>query len=173
MGSSTQGQSGSYFNRRASYDDSQEQFTEEVAQDIGERLTRVGLPQLSGHEQIQLVDIVECVGLVEKQRRSLDENGARYMLFFRQHALRKGRTDEISMSWREISWAYHSTSQDILVDFVTRQHHGGLLWQHARESGMFMWLTDNAAVVGSSHPRSHDIMLTSLVESPVRSHCSQ
>lgn len=144
---STRSEQGSYFNRRLSYDDSEEKFSEEVAQDISERLTKVGLPQLSGHEQIQLVDIVECVGLVEKQRRSLDENGARFMLFFRQHSLRKGRTDEISMSWREINWAYHSTSQDILVDFVSRQHHGKLVWEHARESGMFMWLMDNAAVV--------------------------
>ncbi|KAB5528187.1 RAVE protein 1 C terminal-domain-containing protein [Coniochaeta sp. 2T2.1] len=143
---SGQTEPGSYFNRRMSYDDSEERFSEEVAQNIGERLTNVGLPQLSGHEQMQLVDIVECVGLVEKQRRSLDENGARFMLFFRQHALRKGRADEISMSWREINWAYHSTSQDILVDFVSRQHHGKMGWEHARESGMFMWLTDNAAV---------------------------
>lgn len=147
MGNHGQHESGSYFNSRVSYDEGAEQFSEEVAQDISERLTKVGLPQLSGHEQIQLVDIVECVGLVEKQRRSLDENGARFMLFFRQHALRRGRTDEISMSWREINWAYHSTSQDILVDFVSRQHHGSLVWEHARESGMFMWLTDNAAVV--------------------------
>lgn len=143
---------GSYFNRRMSHDDGEEAFTEEIAQQINERLTRVGLPQLSGHEQIQLVDIVECVGLVEKQRRSLDENGARFMLFFRQHALRKRRTNEVYMSWREINWAYHSTSQDILVDFVSRQHHGTLLWEHARESGMFMWLTDSAAVVCRANP---------------------
>ena len=143
---------GSYFNRRMSHDDGEEAFTEEIAQRINERLTRVGLPQLSGHEQIQLVDIVECVGLVEKQRRSLDENGARFMLFFRQHALRKRRTNEVYMSWREINWAYHSTSQDILVDFVSRQHHGTLLWEHARESGMFMWLTDSSAVVCRAGP---------------------
>lgn len=93
------------------------------------------------------MDIVECAGLVEKQRRSMDENGARYMLFFRQHALRKGRTNEIHMGWRETNWAFHSTSQDILIDFVSRQHHGSLLWEDARESGMFMWLTDNSAVV--------------------------
>ena len=111
------------------------------------RLTKVGLSQLSGHEQIQLADIIECIGLVEKHRRSLDENGARFMLFFRQHALRKGRTHEISMSWREIVWAYHSTSQDILVDFATRQYHGSLLWENARESGMFMWLDDSSALV--------------------------
>lgn len=125
-----------------------------MAQAICEKLTKVALPQLSGHEQIQLVDIIECVGLVETQRRSIDENGARFMLFFRQHALRKGRTSEIHMSWREITWAYHSTSQDILVDFVSRQHHGKLTWESARESGVFMWLTDAAAVVSLQYPSS-------------------
>ncbi len=138
---------GQYLARRMSYDEGDAPFDEEVAAEINERLTRVGIPQLSGHEQIQLVDIVECVGLVEKQRRSLDENGARFMLFFRQHALRKGRTNEIHMGWREINWAYHSTSQDVLVDFVTKQSHGRMLWEHARESGIFMWLADNTAVV--------------------------
>ncbi|KAK3315252.1 RAVE protein 1 C terminal-domain-containing protein [Apodospora peruviana] len=139
-------EAGEYFSRRMSYDDENEAFSEEIAAAISEKLTKVGLQQLSGHEQFQLVDIVECVGLVEKQRRSLDENGARFMLFFRQHALRKGRTNEIHMSWREINWAYHSSSQDILQDFVSRQHHGRMLWADARESGMFMWLTDSAAV---------------------------
>ncbi len=114
---------------------------------ICDKLTRIALPQLSGHEQMQLVDIIECLGLVETQRRSMDENGARFMIFYRQHALRKGRTNEMHMSWREINWAYHSSSQDILVDFVSRQHHGSLLWETARESGMFMWLTDISAVV--------------------------
>ena len=124
-------------------------FTEDTAESIREKLTVIALPHLSGHEQIQLVDIVECAGLVEKHRRSMDENGSRFMLFFRQHALRKGRTSEIHMSWREINWAYHSTSQDILVDFVTKQYHGSVLWEHARESGMFMWLADNSAVVSN------------------------
>ncbi|KAK4166197.1 regulator of V-ATPase in vacuolar membrane protein 1 [Cladorrhinum sp. PSN259] len=143
---STTKASGEYLNRRMSYDEGDEVFSEEVASDISERLTRISISQLSGHEQIQLVDIVECVGLVEKQRRSLDENGARFMLFFRQHALRKGRTNEIYLSWREITWAYHSTSQDVLVDFVTKQNHGRMLWEGAKESGIFMWLGDSAAV---------------------------
>jgi len=147
---STNKDPGQYLERRELYDEGDGPFSEEVAADINERLTRVDIAQLSGHEQIQLVDIVECVGMVEKQRRSLDENGARFMLFFRQHALRKGRTSEIHMGWREINWAYHSTSQDVLVDFVTRQSHGRMLWETARESGVFMWLADNAAVVSYS-----------------------
>ena len=115
---------------------------------INERLMKLTLSQLSGHEQIQLADMIECLGLVEKHRRSMDENGARFMLFFRQQALRKGRTSEIHLSWREINWAYHSGSQDILADFVTRQYHGTMLWKDARESGMFMWLTDRGTLVG-------------------------
>ncbi|GAW22071.1 hypothetical protein ANO14919_116060 [Xylariales sp. No.14919] len=135
-----------YITRRASFDDEDETFTEELALSICEKLQSIPLPQLSGHEQIQLVDIVECAGVVEKHRRSLDENGARFMVFFRQHALRKGRVNEIHMSWREINWAYHSTSQDILMDFVSRNYHGTMLWENARESGIFMWLTDTNAV---------------------------
>ncbi|KAI1825066.1 RAVE protein 1 C terminal-domain-containing protein [Xylaria intraflava] len=142
----TNGNDDPYAARGASFDDTDENFTEEIASSICEKLQKIPMPQLSGYEQIQLVDIVECAGVVEKQRRSLDENGARFMVFFRQHALRKGRVNEIHMSWREINWAYHSTSQDILVDFVSRSHHGTMLWANARESGMFMWLTDASAV---------------------------
>ncbi|KAK3371547.1 RAVE protein 1 C terminal-domain-containing protein [Lasiosphaeria ovina] len=144
-----------------------ETFSEELAGVISEKLTRVGIPQLSGHEQIQLVDIVECVGLVEKQRRSLDENGARFTLFFRQHALRKGRTNEIHLSWREINWAYHSGSQDILLDFVARQHHGRMLWEDARESGIFMWLTDGAAVRAQFEAIARNEYTKSEVKNPV------
>jgi hypothetical protein len=137
----------SYFGDRTMPDDDDEVFSEAVAQTINEKLMNIALPQMSGHEQIQLVDMIECIGMVEKHRRSMDENGARFMIYYRQHSLRKRRTNEVTMSWREINWAYHSTSQDMLTDFVARQHQGGLLWEHARESGMFMWLTDNAAVV--------------------------
>ncbi|KAK5997385.1 Regulator of V-ATPase in vacuolar membrane protein 1 [Cladobotryum mycophilum] len=131
----------SYLDRNCDGED-EDIFTEDIAALINEKLTKLGIPQLSGHEQIQLVDMIECVALVERQRRSMDENGARFMLFFRQHALRKGRANEIQLSWREINWAYHSNSQDILIDFVSRQNHGSMLWEHARESGIFMWLTD-------------------------------
>jgi len=77
----------------------------------------------------------------------MDDNAARYMLFFRQHALHRGRSKEIPLSWREINWAFHSNSQDILVDMVAHQSHGKVLWENARESGMFMWMTDSNALV--------------------------
>jgi hypothetical protein len=126
--------------------------TESVASTMIEKLAKVAIPQLSGQEQIHLADIVECMAMMEKQRRSMDDNAARYMLFFRQHALRKGRANEVNLSWREINWAYHSNSQDILTDMVSHQFHSRVLWENARESGMFMWLSDVSTLVSWSHP---------------------
>lgn len=122
-------------------------ITESLAADMIEKLSQIKISQLSGQEQIQLADIVECVSIVEKQRRSMDDNGARFLLFFRQHALRKGHGREVNLSWREINWAYHSSSQDILSAAVARQFQSRMLWEHARECGMFMWLTDLSALV--------------------------
>src|SRR5258706_12130895 len=99
-----------------SFGEDTDTLTESIAAALNEKLTHVAIPQLSGQLQIQLADVVECVAIVEKQRRSMDENAARFMLFFRQHALRKGRANEVNISWREINWAFHSNSQDILAD---------------------------------------------------------
>jgi hypothetical protein len=125
--------------------------TENIALILNENLTRVALPQLSSQEQFRLVDTIECVATVEKHRRSMDDNAARYLLFFRQHMLRRtqGVAYKDTVSWREIVWAFHSGSQDILTDLVSRQFNGKMTWKAARESGIFMWLTDLRALVRS------------------------
>ena len=150
-----------------------ETVTEGVASAINEKLTKIALPQLSRQEQIHLADIVECVAIVEKQRRSMDDNAARFMLSFRQHVLRRGRANEVLLSWREINWAYHSNSQDILVDMISHQFHGKVLWEHARESGMFMWMTDSGALVRGYLESPSTNPTDSCVESSVRDHCSE
>lgn len=122
---------------------------EKTAAILNENLAHIALPQLSSHEQFRLVDTIECVATVEKHRRSMDVNAARYLLFFRQHMLRKsqGVANKDRVSWREIVWAFHSGSQDILTDLVSRQFNGKLTWRAARESGLFMWLSDLTSLV--------------------------
>lgn len=122
---------------------------EKAASALNECLARIALPQLSSHEQFRLADTIECVAMVDKHRRSMDDNAARYLLFFRQHMLRKiqGVANKDTVSWREIVWAYHSSSQDILTDLVSRQFSAKLTWKAARESGLFMWLSDQTSVV--------------------------
>jgi hypothetical protein len=139
---------------RSSYlDSTEEEFSsvidEKAAAALNECLARIALPQLSSHEQFRLADTIECVAMVEKHRRSMDDNAARYLLFFRQHMLRRsqGVANKDTVSWREIVWAFYSSSQDILTDLVSRQFNGKLTWKAARESGLFMWLSDPIAVV--------------------------
>ena len=132
-------------------DEEPETVTEDVASALNEQLSTRTVPFLTSREQIHLVDIIECVGTVEKHRRSLDENGSRFLLFFRQHALRMSQhSSHAPLSWREIIWAYFSGSQDILTDLVSRHFQGRMLWQHARSSGVFMWMTDLTALVSQN-----------------------
>ena len=129
-------------------------FSEDVAISLKDILTSVQVPQLSSFEQFSLADIIECVGTVEKHRRSLDSNGCRFLVFFRQHLIRNSRqamSENYPISWREIVWAYHSGSQDILADLVSRHYQGKMLWAHARESGLFMWMGNLTSLVKFNH----------------------
>lgn len=136
-------------------DDELDTVTEELATSLNENLAKLTIPQLSSHEQFYLADIVECVATAEKHRRSMDVNAMRYLLFFRQHMIRKSQlpATQVNISWREMVWAYHSGSQDILVDLVSRQFQGRMLWEHARESGMFIWMTDLTALVSNIYKK--------------------
>ncbi|OAX85370.1 hypothetical protein ACJ72_00259 [Emergomyces africanus] len=125
-------------------DDESYVVNETLGTSLNENLMRVALPQLTSAEQFRLVNIIECVATVEKHRRSMDDNAARYLLFFRQHMLRRsqGLPEQPTVSWREIVWALHSGSHEILIDLVSKQYQGKMIWEHARESGIFMWITD-------------------------------
>lgn len=129
-------------------DDDSDALTEDHAASLNEKLTKIQVFLLSSHEQFKLADTVECVATVEKHRRSIDDNAGRFLLFFRAYMLSASQREAHShISWREIAWAYHSSSQDILADLVSRHFHGRMLWKDARQSGLFMWLTDPTALV--------------------------
>ena len=124
-----------------------ETVTEDLAATFNESLLKKIIPQLSNETQLYLADTIDCVAKAEKQRRSIDENAMRYTLLFQQHIIRKRRNlKRLIITWRDIAWAYHSGSQDILVDLVSRQYHGRMLWEDAKESGIFMWMRDIAAL---------------------------
>ena len=127
-------------------DEEPETLSEEISASLKEMLTTHRVPLLSSREQFHLADMVECVGMVEKHRRSIDENGCRFLLYFRQHYLRMSQSKVESVSWREVTWAFHSDSQDILADLVSKHFQGRMLWEHAKGSGIFMWMTDLTAL---------------------------
>ena len=121
-----------------------ETVTEQIASDLSDNFARKSLPFLSRHEQLGLANLVDCVATAEKQRRSIDTNATIFTLFFRAHNLRgtQNHREARGISWREIAWAFHSGSQDILIDLVTRNYQDRVKWKQAKDSGMFMWISD-------------------------------
>ena len=131
-------------------------LTEELAMNLTEKLATLSLPHLPKHHQSRLISLVESVATAEKLKRSMDEDAMRFHIFYNQFLLFKRKSPAVRMNitCREYIWAFRSNSQDILVDLVSRQFNGRILWHQARESGMFMWMTDLTALV--SGPQLQD-----------------
>ncbi|POS86224.1 hypothetical protein EPUL_000396, partial [Erysiphe pulchra] len=118
-----------------------ETMTEAHVSFINDKLAKVSLPQLSRLEQINLIEILKCFSNVMRNRRSLDENATKYQFSFLLRNVRFGEENSL-LGWREFNWAYHSKNQDILIDTVSHQNHGKLLWKQAQENGVCMWIKD-------------------------------
>ncbi|KAL8784259.1 MAG: hypothetical protein Q9213_004081 [Squamulea squamosa] len=133
-----------YNSRHDSIDEVKDYRFEDVAASLTTNLNSLSVPHLSSQDQMHLKDMVECVSTVTTQQRSMDDNATRYLLFFRQHMIRKHQatSNHAIFTYREIVWAYHSGSQDILVDLTSRQFGGRMLWENAKECGLFMWMSD-------------------------------
>jgi len=123
-------------------------FSSALASKLGDLLNTTPIPRLTGPEQRNLKAIIECVDEVNQQRRSMDENAARFVLFFKLYSIMSFvKRATTGLSWREINWGFHSESQEILVGQVSRFYNNRILWNDARASGMFMWLKDTEAIV--------------------------
>ena len=130
-------------------DEDQDIVFEELMVSLIEHLAMLTLPHLAKSKQLQLANLIECTTVTEKYKRALDENATIYYHFFSESKARGNQAyvDQSVTSWREIAWAFHSGCQDILIDLVSRQFSGSMVWENARCSGMFSWITDLAALV--------------------------
>lgn len=122
-------------------------MTEDIAASLIESLDRATLPFLATEEQTRLAHIASSIGGLEKHRQALDEQATVYQAQLR--LLHEGPNTRASpIGWRNIAWASHSATQDVLVDLSSRVYQGKMLWTDARQCGLFMWLTDIDALVG-------------------------
>ncbi|CAG8527835.1 6325_t:CDS:10 [Diversispora eburnea] len=126
-------------------------FTEDVADFLSEQLKIISLPDLSPVEQAQLLALIDTIIQVEGQKRSLDENGVRYVLFMRRfHYLNRVTLPTTlrspGLSYRDMNWALHSDSQDLLIEYSMAASGGKFLWKDARVHGIFLWIRSNEIV---------------------------
>ncbi|MCJ1314388.1 regulator of (H+)-ATPase in vacuolar membrane [Agyrium rufum] len=126
----------------------EELLSVEMSTNLIENLDEVALPCLLQYEQKRLRDVINYFAQDYKQHKSLDSHAIKYAFAFRQHMdyIRSQQDKLQPIPWKDIIWATHSNSQDVLLDLVSRHFQGKLLWQNARQSGMFMWISDPDAL---------------------------
>ena len=95
---------------------------------------------------------------IEEQRRALDSNGLRYLIsmrvFYIYNRLLSAPTTPASrgavpsqvqkrerLRYRDMIWAFHSESQDLLLSASVAACDGGkMCWPDARALGVYIWL---------------------------------
>ncbi|KAI9344199.1 RAVE protein 1 C terminal-domain-containing protein [Zopfochytrium polystomum] len=111
---------------------------------LTDALATMRLPWLSEEDQLKLLAIMDTFVQIEPERRSLDDNGVRFVLFAKLFifARKFGKADDIpsTVSFRDVAWAFYSDSQEHLVDFLSEVSNGKPTWTDAKSLGMGFWL---------------------------------
>ena len=110
-----------------------------------------------------LATVAQATLEVEELRRSLDSCGLRYLLSIRMlvnHNRRNGMSGattpasmssgrgQTRLSFRNMVWAMHSESQDVLLNAASNCcSNGKMLWPEAKNLGVFLWLRSNETLV--------------------------
>ena len=95
----------------------------------------------------------------DEQRRALDENGLRYIISMRSFYILNQRASQKStlpprsamrerLRYRDMIWAFHSESQDLLLNSSIAACGGKLTWSEARALGIPLWLNSPETLVG-------------------------
>jgi hypothetical protein len=134
-------------------------FNENTVQDLTKRLQGPVEIQLTAHDKALLVIVVEGTYQVEQQRRALDLCGLRYLIsvellasHFRRHEPNGSSSNSAPhqhrLSFRNIVWASHSESQDMLLNASTNYcSNKKMMWDDAKALGVFLWLNSTEVIV--------------------------
>ena len=143
-------------------------LTPNLVTDLVERLDGNVYIPLSHAEKSMLATIAQATIEVERQRRSLDICGLRYLISIRmfmnlnRRAGASGTATPASgsdttrgdiphssrLSLRNIVWATHSESQEVILSAATECcSNSKMLWSDAKRLGVFLWLRSSETVV--------------------------
>ncbi|KAI7875760.1 hypothetical protein K492DRAFT_136166 [Lichtheimia hyalospora FSU 10163] len=141
--------------------------TEELIQLVKNRK----LPALSESERVHLVAMIDTFGEISSLGESLDENGARFTAllenFYHLNKVVPEEEKAPGLGSRDLVWALHSQSQDLLLERCTRLCDGKLLWQDARALGIFLWLQKAEVVTEQMTMIARNTYLSKDIKDPV------
>ncbi|TDL28114.1 hypothetical protein BD410DRAFT_870276 [Rickenella mellea] len=148
------------FNGPQQLDDGPEDgmFSRELVRKLLEQLEAEPLAHLTPNEHAHLVVLIQTTLEIEEQRRALDDNGLRYLISMRSFYILNRRASEPTtpedsgsgiartsgrrerLRFRDIVWAFHSESQEILLSASNAACENKMTWPEARSLGVFLWL---------------------------------
>lgn len=138
-------------------------LTEEATHRLVMALKKFPLRGLSKLEHAHLSVVVQTAYEVQRQQNSLDSNGLRYLVSMRSFFIYNSISLPIAsaaassaiaprLKFRDIAWAFHSESQDLLLDESVKACASGKLdWAGAKAMGIFMWIK-SADILVSTFP---------------------
>lgn len=163
----------------------------DMVSSLKQQLENIDLPKTSDAEQERLKIMLNTITYMQDHIGSLDESGFRYLFSWKLHVLEleskrvqqsKGANgsatngDEApppvvpSMSWREIVFAYHSETQQPLLEALHNYYKGKLDWPTVRKLGIPAWLhAIRAAQSEGSDLASLEQIFDSLAQTAFRS----
>ncbi|CAO3662730.1 unnamed protein product [Umbelopsis ramanniana] len=124
-------------------DDAERPMTEKEANYLKERLNEKSMAFMNKIDRLHLIAQVDTLMHVLNRRNSVDENGARYMIFLKNFYFLNSIVDDDKkqdvLSYRDMIWASHSQSQDAILEFADT-FIDKMVWKDARALGIFLWL---------------------------------
>ncbi|KAI8603070.1 RAVE protein 1 C terminal-domain-containing protein [Dissophora ornata] len=126
-------------------------LNDRTSEEMIEFLTRVPLAGLSKSAQLQLSAFIEGFARIDKQHGSIDDSGLRFLISVRRfnylsYILPPSQRPSM-LSYRDITWAYHSESQDLLLDFCCNSLKVPMTWTEAKSLGIFLWMRKKDIII--------------------------
>ena len=136
---------------------------EDTVAGLLQQLEEKDLPEISRSEQQRLKEIVQATAYCSEHVKGLDNGALRFLFIWKLELLNTNkrpqpngvqpngikhdqRTAVPEMHWREIAFAYHSTTQQPLLDILLAHYDNKITWEIARRLGLFAWLADREAL---------------------------
>jgi len=131
-------------------------FSRSLIERLLGHLEAVPLPHLTPNEHAHLLVLIQAMLEVDDSRRALDSNGFRYLISMRSFYILNKRAEPSSpdleggishrtgwrarLRYRDITWAFHSETQELLLSASLAACQDKMTWSDARALGVFLWL---------------------------------
>ncbi|KAL6940116.1 hypothetical protein ACO0QE_004005 [Hanseniaspora vineae] len=124
------------------YQEPFDKFSSTVCQLLREKLIKTTIPDLTRHQQVTLITIIETLERITDLGNSVDSYGINFIMGTKLYQSHKQSQTAITM--RDVSWAVHCNQKDIIFSEVNDIR---MQWDKAREMKLAYWLDQDDLLI--------------------------